>query len=353
MRLAARFHLGPALAFLLALVPALSTCAAETVQVHRPLLFGVALEGNPITPEQINLAAQETRLPLGVVNFFVQWPAEPGPGGFPLESVRAIDAAGALPCITWEPMHYETGSEVMIPAEDILSGRYDVYIDDFANTARQWGRPVLVRFAHEMNLARYHWGTDAQGYGPESPALFAAMYRHVAQRLRAAGADNLYLAFCPNSESIPNDSFDPEAGWNTLAAWWPGAEYVDVLGMDGYNWGDTRSLETHGWQSSFRSFVDIFGPARAELRALAPDLPLLVFETAGVAGGGDKGAWIEEAFATARDWGLAGLVWFQAAKEEDWRMQAGSGEEWRVEVAPLVRGETDPAQALGLHGGKP
>ena len=304
----------------------------------KPLSFGLSLAGLPLTRDRIDAAARETGLPVRLVNFYLQWPSNPAQGYVPLDTLQAVDDAGALPCVTWEPMHYETGNEVMIAAETILSGGYDRYIDDFAAAVREWGKPLLIRFGHEMNLARYHWGSAAENFGPKSPEQYAQMFRHVRKRFRAAGADNAAFVFCPNAESVPNPSHDPEAAWNTVSAYWPGEEYVDVLGMDGYNWGLSRTPEKDGWQSSFQSFAEIFGSVREELSALAPSLPLAVFETASVDLGGDKGRWIEDAFTTAGEWRLHGLVWFQENKELDWRIQSGSGTTWRDAVAPLVDG---------------
>lgn len=335
------------------LLSSLFACAGEGSGSGAPMLFGVALDGQPISQKQLVLAAEETGLPVCLVNFFVQWPGEPAVGGFPLESLEAVTTFGAVPCVTWEPMYYASGEETMIPAEAILSGRYDSYIDGFAHAARQWGHPLLLRFAHEMNLSRYHWGTDVSGYGSNSPAVYREMYKYVVDRFRGAAASNVAFVFCPNAESVPNTSYDPNAGWNTVDAYWPGREYVDVLGMDGYNWGTTQTLEQHGWQSSFRSFADVFGPMHQTLRVLAQDLPLVVFETASVTQGGDKTAWIKEALVTARQWHLAGLVWFHVAKEQDWRMHTGSGHPQIKELLPHMYAGSAPAQLLGLQGAKP
>ena len=98
---------------------------------------------------------------------------------------------------------------------------------------------------------------------------------------------------------------------------------MDILGIDGYNWGDTQTREKHGWDSRFRSFADIFGSMRGQLQSIAPDLPMMVFETASAATGGSKEKWLREMAGTARAWNLLGLCWFEADKEVDWRMKTG------------------------------
>ncbi len=287
------------------------------------LRFGLALEGQPETPATLG---QETGLPVSLVNVFVQWPQypeQPGQGEFPLQTARAVAAIGATLVLTWEPMYLAEGKEHAIDAADIVAGRYDAYIERFARAAAAWGGDAMLRFAHEMNLERYHWGGQRDAYGPASPARYRLMFRHVVTRVRQAGATKLRFAFCPNVESVPGPGSAPPAAWNTASAWYPGAAVVDVLGMDGYNWGTTRTRAIHGWQSRWQSFAELFQPLRAELQTLAPDKPLYVFETASATQGGDKAGWLREMIATARQWGLAGVIWFQVCKEVDWRLATG------------------------------
>ncbi len=296
------------LAALLALWPGLA-------HAERPV-FGVALEGLPEAQELADLR-QRLGLDIGLVNVYLQWPAEPGDeavGAFPTRTAFAAASINATLCVTWEPMFLRAGQETVIDAEALLDGRYDGYIQRFGRKARAWGGLVIIRFAHEMNLARYHWGGTPEEYGPQSPQRYLDMFRHVVRTLRETGANNLRFAFCPNAEP------DPAAPWNTVEAYYPGDDVVDVLGMDGYNWGTSRTAREHGWQSGWRGFADIFGGVFQALRALAPEKPVYVFETASAAQGGDKGQWVAETARTAREWGLAGVVWFQANKEVDWRL---------------------------------
>jgi mannan endo-1,4-beta-mannosidase len=288
-------------------------------------LWGVALEGNPITAPQLAAVASDTVRPPQLVVFFQQWPEDPAAREFPRASLDAIAATGAEPVVTWEPMFYRRadGAETMIAAQRIVGGDYDGYITAFAREAAAWGRPLIVRFAHEMNLNRYHWGGPAADYGPASPEKFRAMWRHVVEIFRREKATKVRWAFSPNCESVPGAGNPAAAPWNTARAYYPGDEFVDVLGMDGYNWGNTQTLAKHGWNSAWRSFAGTFGALHAELRALAPGKPVYVFETACAPTGGDRAAWLAELATTVRTWRLEGVVWFEANKEVDWRLRPG------------------------------
>ena len=300
--------------------------------------WGNALDGLPITSGRLADLAQTTGLKPKLVVFFLQWPRPGQAGHFPLPSLQAIRKAGALPVLTWEPMYIdERGDEHAIAVADILGGACDGYLDDFAQRAKQFGGRFIVRLAHEMNLARYHWGADRDAYGPASPGIYKELFRYVARRCRERGANNLLWAFCPNAEPQPHPQWD-KADWNTAKAYYPGDEVVDILGMDGYNWGLTQNKVQHGWDSRWLSFRQIFGQLRDELASLAPAKPIMVFETACAAKGGDRRKWLRGALAAAGEWRLPAMCWFQADKEVDWRLLRPKD----AEALDYVRGHVAP-----------
>lgn len=313
--------------------------------VSSPLLLGVTADGYPITVDRLVRIEKEMPCRFHLVVFFLQWPKPGTDGPFPTESLDAIWNTGRLPCITWEPFFIADGKERAVSIHRILDGSCDRYLFSFAAAAREWRKPLIIRLAHEMNLSRYHWGGPPEAYGPESPGVYRALFRYVRGTFDRVGADNILWAFCPNAESIPNPGFAPFAPWNRAGAYYPGHDVVDLLGMDGYNWGTTQTLEKHGWQSRWRTFRDIFTPLYKELTGLAPDKPVLVFETASAEDGGSKAQWVTGMLETAGEWRLLGVSWFQVDKEIDWRLkvfspdtagfrnsaQISAGQQWAVE----------------------
>ncbi len=309
--------------FLLLFLPSLLR-AEPPARLREPFFFGVALDGYPITEARLRHVEKEIGASPDIVSFFLQWPSATDQffQHFPRESLDAIWKSGAVPCVTWEPMCYVNGREITVAWRKILNGTYDSYLFAFAEQAARWKKPFLLRFAHEMNIERYHWGTTKSGYGPESPGIYKSMFRYVAGVFQMKGAENVLWVFCPNAESTPNVSYDPGASWNRIEAYYPGDEVVDILGIDGYNWGRTRTKARNGWDSQWKAFSAIFGPVREKLRQLAPEKPIIIFETASVNQGGDKVLWIRNAFETAEAWRMSGLVWFQVEKENDWRINS-------------------------------
>jgi hypothetical protein len=284
------------------------------------LLFGFAIDGKPTRPG-LKTLEKATGIQPRVTVFYLQWPEKPEDGAFPRESLAAIAAGDALPVLTWEPMFIDAAkAEHAIPADSITGGKYDAYLQRFARESRQFAKPFLIRFAHEMNLARYHWGGTPQEFGPESGARYQAMFRHVVSVFRAQKADNVRWVFCPNSDSIPAEP------WNQIASYYPGDEVVDVIGLDGYNWGTTQTRAANGWDSEWRSFQAIFAAPLQELRRVSSGKPAGVFETASASQGGNKETWVLEALDSAKSLGLAALVWFEVNKEIDWRLETNVSE---------------------------
>lgn len=339
-----RLHRFAGLPFLRFVFPSLIICSVLTILSillvasasssadtrGKPILWGFAIDGYPITQQKLKNVESETGLTSDITVFFLQWPP-PGHiknARFPHESLDDIWNRGSVPCITWEPMYYGDTGETMIHYKDILNGSYDSYITFFANQAKTWGKPFMIRFAHEMNLKRYHWGTDEKSYGKESPLIYKYMFRHVVSLFRKAGAYNVLWIFCPNAESVPNTSYDRTASWNIIKNYYPGDDYVDIMGIDGYNWGTTQKKEKNGWDSHWRTFKDIFKSARDELFSISPKKDIIIFETATVNQEGSKTLWIRQALETSKEWGVAGIVWFQSNKELDWRINSTEGQEY-------------------------
>ena len=306
--------------FLLALILIFAiSVAVYTYNKETTLFFGYALEGSSITQEQIIQIENSAGLPAQFVEFYLQWPAADAQdkSPIPLETLSNIWKQDAVPCLTWEPFYLADHQEKSIPFEAIVQGQYDAYLKAAAGAIEKWSHPLIIRFAHEMNLARYHWGTeDAQHYDKKNPEIYIAMFRYVVDFFRRHGVKNVLWAFCPNVESLPADT---ASTWNSPEAYYPGDSYVDILGMDGYNWGTSQTVEKNHWKSEWKSFSDIFFPLYQKLKKLAPDKPIFVFETASVPQGGNRREWMENAISTSYKWKITAIIWFYVEKETDWR----------------------------------
>lgn len=161
----------------------------------------------------------------------------------------AVAGNGCVPFVTLDPKDWDDPDSIYQRTFTslILSGRFDDTLMALAGTLRDFGKPVVFRFAHEMNGDWYPYcgifsggGADTDKDGnPDGPQRYVEAWRHVHDLFAAAGAANLVWVFCPNAESFPR------ADWNRPFRYYPGADYVDLISVDSYEHPDksSRSLE--------------------------------------------------------------------------------------------------------------
>jgi hypothetical protein len=255
--------------------------------LRRPLLFGASTHGGVwqgMAPVRELEARLERRL--DIVHWFMNWDHRWDP-----ELLERAALRGRTPLISWQP-HTQ-------PVSRIAAGDYDAYIESWAEGVRAFGRPVYLRPFPEMNGDWVGWNGDPEG--------LVAAWRRTAHLFELAGADNVRWVWSPNL----TDS--PRTAENRMEAYYPGSDVVDVLALDGYNWGTTRD-----W-SAWRSFEEIFTEPYRRVTALGPQ-PLWLAEIGSTDQGGDKAAWVRDMLASTAFSRLEAIVWFDHVGNNDWRI---------------------------------
>jgi Glycosyl hydrolase family 26 len=276
------------LAVLLAALAAPSATAAAAPQ-KAAVAFGAYLPDLAEEPGQLDSFSRLVGRSPVVVGLYDQWdvlpfdPAELGPAW----------RSGAVPMVTWEPLSY-SGEE--FPLRAIQRGRFDQYIRESAAAARRWGKPLLVRFAHEMNGDWYPWGRGVEG---NNSYRYRAVWRRVVEIFRNRAADNVQWVWTPNVNT---------GGELPFQDLYPGDRWVDWVGFDGFNWAE---------RGEWNSFTELVDNTYEELATLT-DKPMIVAETGSSQSGGDKAAWISSALrreipAMPR---IRALVWFNERFED-------------------------------------
>ena len=282
-----------------------SPVQSPTLASPSPIALGAFIPGAPSDPARIGLLADQIGRSPAMVSWYEAWGGATGVTGdvIDVRLLQAVAAAGAVPMITWEPWDPAAGVEQ--PAYQlaiIARGDFDAYINSWAYRLAAYGGPVYLRFAHEMNAVWYPWCGRVNGNTPDD---YIDAWRHLHDLFVAAGATYVQWVWSPG---VVQDAPLP------LTALYPGDAYVDWVALDGYNFGTSQP-----W-SSWRSFADIFGRSYADVLTLTAR-PMMIAEIASSEAGGEKAAWIADAFGRqlAADFpAVRAVVWFNEATSADW-----------------------------------
>ena len=266
--------------------------------VAAPIAFGAYVPKGDRNPSLVQSFAHRVGRAPVIVSSYKRWRLAP----FVRPELRAVWSRGAVPLITWEPW---TDAGRGFRLREIAHGRYDGYVRRAAKSAAAWGRPILLRFAHEMNGTWFPWGRARDG---NTARLYKASWRHLVGIFHAAGADNVKWVWTPNVDG---------GGQYPFARFYPGNKWVDWVGLDGFNWA--RRGE---WQS----FTDIFGSSYETLSRIT-SRPMIVAETGSSQSGGDKAAWVSSALdeEIPRFSRIRAVVWFSdRVGDVDFRIDSSS-----------------------------
>ncbi|MCK4267445.1 MAG: endoglucanase, partial [Actinomycetia bacterium] len=270
-----------------------------TAEARQPLRVGVFL------PERSRAAISNHEAQVGrhqdIIMYYEAWGS--GGGNIDAERVQWIIDNGSIPMITWEP--WKWGGPVTdqpdYSLKKISSGAHDAYLRSYARDIKEINGNVYLRPMHEMNGDWYPWCGTVNG---NSPADFIPAWQHIVNIFRQEGADNVRWVWTPNNGGLP------DWGTSSFSTYYPGDNYVDFAGIDGYNFG---AME--GW-SQWELFPDVF---KAAYKAIAKitDKPIIIGETASTEAGGNKADWITNAFneMIANYPRISAIVWFNEDKE--------------------------------------
>jgi hypothetical protein len=255
-----------------------------------------------------------------------------GEQSFPTDNLNVIWRHASLPLVFWSPWDkpYEEDREPgKFNLNEIIAGKWDAYIDKWADAARDFSHPLIVVFGVEMNGTWFPWSGayyggaewDKEHNNWKGPETFRTAYRHVVDRVRARGASNIKWMFHTNNYAYPYET------WNCAPAYYPGSDYVDWLGLSVY--GQQYKDEPN---PDIPSLVDW---PYEEMCRLDPKKPIMIAEWAtgefphSTEGGGlGKADWIKEGlklFRTRYPRIKAAVYW-----HERWQNADGSYSNLRV-----------------------
>lgn len=215
---------------------------------------------------------------------------------FPGAEVAEAARQGRLTMVTWQPWYLDKLTDPLLIPE-IAAGKQDDYIRRWALAVKAVGQPVLLRFANEMNGDWDPWSVYFYGF---DHSLYIKAWRRIHDIFQEAGARNAMWVWNPHDRSYP------DFAWNDPHLYYPGDDYVDWVGLTGYNTGPRAG-------DPWRSFDEIYGDLYREYRALYPHKPMLITEFASDEYGGDKAAWIRDTARALQHYpAIKMAVWFDS-----------------------------------------
>lgn len=237
----------------------------------------------------------------------------------PGQEVQNLLNAGYTPVITWEMMYYNYSRlDPMQPRLDkILDGTFDTYIDAFAGKIKSYNGTVIMRIFHEFEGDWYCWSLTENN---KDASKYIAAYRHVVDRFRNIGANNVQWMWCVNAEPKPYTAY------NWIISCYPGDNYVDIVANDIYNHPDYGI-------PPWRSFRYTMAESYYYLTKFIPQKPFYICEVGcrerDVSEPGssqNKGDWLCQMNKDLQTYfnRTKALIFFSIVKEHDWRINSSS-----------------------------
>lgn len=229
-------------------------------------------------------------------SIFAHW----GNDQFPAEYATRIRDKGRTMVLFWEALDYNRDyfSQPEYSYDAVIQGEMDEYFTTFAADAKAYGGEIILIPYSEFNGDWFPWGMTVQG---NTPQKFIQAWVHIHKFF--ADVPNVKFAWVPNNDSVP------DVAENNFDLTYPGYQYVDIVGLDGFN--------SQPWET----FDQMMGAELTRLKKYKK--PIYIFSL-GVKNDIRKAAWINDAFLTQlyKYPEVKGWVWFNENKEEDWRVNS-------------------------------
>ncbi len=227
--------------------------------------------------------------------------------GFPTQIVEICRKYGLTPVVSFEPAPWRQ-TESYPGLEEIVRSDWDDYFIDYAQEAARCSSEIIFRFGFEMNGDWFSWG--------HKPELFVAAWQRIHRIFAANKASNVRWMYCPNV------IWGKQERLNSVLTYYPGDEYVDVVGLDGYNFGDDYD-RYHSWTS----YSEIF---EESLRILSQKpKPLLIGEIGVAPDPVRKPEWLRNfLIEVSRDSRVSGFIYYNYYPKRrgypNWRLDSDS-----------------------------
>jgi len=287
----------------------------------------------PASLDRTEAMEQWLDAPLDVQTVFEPWDTGSGAVAALFERLTAIWEAGRVPLVTWEPFTPTPAATPPDVLDRIVAGEYDDYLTRWGQALTGWldgpdgnvdtvdHRRLYLRLMHEPNGDWYPW---APAGGDCTAATYVEAWHRVHRLITDEGAT-------PGRVSWIWAVNHTDIGGVAAEDLFPGTAFVDLVGVDGFNWGGSQSWSE--WQSP----AEVFEEGLERLRSRT-SLPVCVPEfgcTSVTVDGTDRGRknrWLRDAFAYFDEQDVSLVSYFDVEKETDWQVFGGSEGENTIRI---------------------
>jgi len=281
------------LCFLLICLPNIAHSAGK-------VYLGIALESTKHIAQWEKDASKKAH----IIHMFYSLSSE-----FPWRQTRKVIKRGYAVMLTLEP-RLSGDSRHKSRLRDIYNKKLDRYlmhsVNKLKNIYKDWPKAqVMIRFGHEMNGDWYRWGAKNKHNG-NSEKDFILSFQYVVNFFRHHGLHQVRWIWSPNVSY--HDDF---------SMYYPGDQFVDIVGMSGFNFGPNTTYRPDlDWQM----FREIYDTTYQVLRHYPK--PLMITGISCAESGGNKAAWLFDMQHQLKHRypRISGLIWFNFNKEADWRI---------------------------------
>ena len=201
------------------------------------------------------------------------------------------------------------------PLFDIMRGKYDEHFRRLAADIKEYGKPVLFRLNNEMNT---DWTSYCGMLTLLDPEIFNITWRRLYDIFEEEGVDNAIWIWNPIETSSPYSS------WGEDINYFPGVDYVQLLGGTNY---EMNNYTKEAAEKSYKSFRTCYKAQYEKNKDVFSKWFTVIAETACGSGGNATGElgrnaavqakYVREMFdvlytSEKEEWAtrIKGIIWF-------------------------------------------
>ena len=206
-----------------------------------------------------------------------------------------------------------TVATMTTPMFDIMRGKYDGHFRRLARDIKEYGKPVLFRLNNEMNT---DWTSYCGMLTLLDPEIFNITWRRLYDIFEEEGVDNAIWIWNPIETSSPYSS------WGEDINYFPGVDYVQLLGGTNY---EMNNYTKEAAEKSYKSFRTCYKAQYEKNKDVFSKWFTVIAETACGSGGNATG-----------ELGRNAAVQAKYVREMFDVLYTGEKEEWATRIKGII-----------------